>query len=83
LALGEDVPSLYRHAAVAERLGATEVEDLLSRRGPRGQALSWSHLVVLGSVRSQAVRESLVRRVFAEGLSVRALTAAAGEGAAP
>jgi hypothetical protein len=78
-ALREDVPSLYRHAAVAERLSASEVEALLGRRGSRGQTLSWSHLVVLGSVASPAMREELVVQVLAEGLSVRALAAAVGE----
>jgi CheY-like chemotaxis protein len=82
-ALGEDVPSLYRHAAVAERLGASEVEDLLGRKGPGGRSLSWSHLVVLGSVESPAARERLVRRVLEEGLSVRGLTLAVGNAAMP
>jgi two-component system response regulator RegA len=76
-ALCKDIPSLYRHAAVAERLSLTEVEALLARRGPGGQSLSWSHLVVLGSVGSAERRERLVADALAQGLSVRALAAAA------
>ena len=81
-ALGEDVPTLYRHAAVAERLGATEVDDLLGRKGICGQSLSWSHLVVLSSVPSQAARGRLANRILAEGLSIRSLTATLAEDAA-
>jgi hypothetical protein len=74
-ALDEDLPSLYRHAAVAERLDPAEVDSLLCRTGPGRQSLTWSHLVVLGSVPSQAEREQLVNRVLVEGLSVRELMA--------
>jgi DNA-binding response OmpR family regulator len=72
-ALREDVPSLYRHAAVAERWTAAEVDELLERRGPNGKGLSWSHLVTLGAVPGAAARAGLVERALAEGLSVRAL----------
>ena len=81
-ALREDVPSLYRHAAVAERWTAAEVDELLERRGPDGKGLSWSHLVTLGAVPGTAARAGLVERALAEGLSVRALHGLANPGAA-
>ena len=79
VALGEDVPSLYRHATVAERWSAKEVEELLDRRGRDGKGLSWSHLVALGTVSGAAARAGLVERTLAEGLSVRELSALAVE----
>lgn len=86
-ALGEDAPSLYRHATVAERWTASEVESLLARNGSGERPLSWSHIVLLGSVTSPAERARLIERVLAEGLSVRELTAIVGqdvaEGARP
>ncbi|MGH7294796.1 MAG: hypothetical protein ACRELB_07685, partial [Polyangiaceae bacterium] len=46
VATGEDLPTLYRHAAVAARWSLGEVEALTGGE-PR---LSWSHLVQLASV---------------------------------
>jgi DNA-binding NarL/FixJ family response regulator len=82
-ALREDVPSLYRHAAVAERWSAGEVEELLERKGADGKGLSWSHLVALGAVTGAVVRAGLVERALAEGLSMRALSRLANASAPP
>jgi DNA-binding CsgD family transcriptional regulator len=71
VAIGEDLPGLYRFASVAERWSAREVNTLLS-----GRAVSWSHLVALARVDSPAVRERFARRVQREGLSLRQLVAA-------
>jgi len=80
-ALKEDVPSLYRHAAVAERWSAAEVEAILERKGAGGKGLSWSHLVALGAVAGTVVRAALVERALAEGLSVRKLSGLASASA--
>jgi ActR/RegA family two-component response regulator len=74
-AIGEDVPSLYRHAAVAECWSEAEVRGLCARKGRDGRGLSWSHIVLLGGVRSAVVRAGLVERVLGQGLSVRELAA--------
>ena len=74
-AIGEDVPSLYRHAAVAECWTEAGVRSLLARRGRDGKSLTWSHLVQLETVQSPVTRQSFAKRALDEGLSVRALTA--------
>lgn len=73
-ALGEDVPTFYRYAGVAERWSVDELGALLARKGSDGRSLTWSHLVVLAAVPSASVRERLLERALAEGLSVRELT---------
>jgi len=73
-ALGEDVPTLYRYAGVAERWSVVEVSAILARKGSDGRSLTWSHLVVIAAVSSAAVRERLLERALAEPLSVRELT---------
>ena len=81
-ALGEDVPSLYRHAAVAECWSETGVRALLSRKGPSGRSLTWSHVVLLGNLGSPLARRRLENRALDEGLSVRQLAElVAAEGA--
>ncbi len=75
-ALGEDAPSLYRHATVAECWNEAEVRELLSRQGPDGRRLSWSHVVLLGHVTSSALRKRLENRALDEGMSVRQLAEA-------
>ena len=77
-ALGEDAPSLYRHGTVAERWTEGEVQALLARKGRGERPLSWSHIVLLGTVPSQAERTRLIERVLEEGLSVRELAAIVG-----
>jgi len=73
-ALAEDLPSLYRYAKVAERWSAEQVEQLLTRRGRNGYRLSWSHLVLLASIESDALRSLHMEKTLHEELSVRALT---------
>ena len=80
-ALGEDVPTLYRYAGVAERWSAAELRAIVARRGRDGRPLSWSHLVVLAAVPSAATRERLMERALSETLSVRELTVLAQRGA--
>jgi ActR/RegA family two-component response regulator len=80
-ALGEDLPSLYRHAAVAECWTETEVAALLDRKGPGGRTLSWSHIVLLGSLSSAHARARLVEQALRESLSVRDLAVRARESA--
>ena len=72
-AVGEDVPSLYRHAAVAECWTEAGVRALLSRKGLNGRPLSWSHVVLLGNVASPPARRHLENKALDEGLSVRKL----------
>lgn len=72
-ALGEDTPSLYRHAAVAECWTEAGVRALLARTGGNGRSLTWSHAVLLGNVRSPIARRRLENRALEEGLSVRQL----------
>ena len=72
-ALGEDLPSLYRHAAVAECWTEAELSALLDRKGADGRSLSWSHIVLLGSVSSARIRARLVEQALRESLSVRDL----------
>jgi DNA-binding response OmpR family regulator len=79
-ALGEDVPTLYRYAGVAERWSAGELVAILARKGRDGRPLSWSHLVVLAAVPSAPTRERLMERALSEMLSVRELTILAQRG---
>jgi ActR/RegA family two-component response regulator len=71
--LGEDVPTMYRHARVAERWGAPEWQALLERRTPGGKALSWSHLVVLTTIEPQERCAAWTERALEEELTVREL----------
>jgi ActR/RegA family two-component response regulator len=80
VALGEDVPTLYRYAGVAERWSAPELARIVARKGSDGRPLSWSHLVVLAAVPSAATREQLMKRALSETLSVRELTVLAQRG---
>jgi hypothetical protein len=72
-AIGEDVPSLYRHAAVAECWTEAGVRNLLGKKGRDGRSMSWSHVVLLGTVPSPVTRLSLAKQVLDRGLSVREL----------
>lgn len=71
--LGEPVPSFYRHATVAACWTVAQFEALLTRRGPDGFSLSWSHLVILASIEPLTARERLIAKALAEKLSVRDL----------
>jgi CheY-like chemotaxis protein len=73
-ALDEDLPSLYRHAAVAEQWTPVEMEALMRQKGQDGRSLSWSHLAILGSVTDREARARLVTRAIDERLSVRELS---------
>jgi CheY-like chemotaxis protein len=72
-ALGEDIPSLYRYARVAERWTREELDALLARTMRDGRPLSWSHLVALASVQPGEAYARLVERTLGECLSVREL----------
>jgi hypothetical protein len=73
-AVDEDLPTLYRHAAVADQWTPAEMDALVLRRGRDGRTLSWSHIAVLGAVADRAVRARLVTRALDDGLAVRELT---------
>lgn len=75
-AVGEDVPSLYRHARVVERWGARELEVLIARRSTAGRALSWSHLVALSAVERPDRRAAWTERALREDLTLRQFEAA-------
>jgi len=77
--LGEDIPSLYRYARVAERWTQEELDALLARTMRDGRPLSWSHLVVLSSVEGGKAYARLLERTLGECLSVRELDDAVGE----
>ncbi len=74
--LGQDDAKLYRFAAVARRWPTEEAQALLARRGRDGFTLSWSHLVALASIDSEATRTWWVARVLDEAWSVRRLAGA-------
>jgi len=72
-ALGTNVHTLYRCAAVAECWSPGQLESLLRRTTAQGQPLSWSHLVVLAGVSSPRQRTELLDRALQDALSVREL----------
>jgi hypothetical protein len=72
-ALGSNVHTLYRCAAVAECWSRTELELLLQRTTAEGHPLSWSHLVLLAGVVSPRQRATLLEQTLAGSLSVRQL----------
>jgi ribosomal protein L17 len=72
-ALRVHVRTLYRSAAVAECWSAADVDALSRQADARGRPLSWSHLVLLGSVADADLRAELLRQTLARALSVRAL----------
>ncbi len=74
-ALGEDMPSLYRHARVAERWSPVEFEVLRARSMPDGRPLSWSHCVMLATVRPGATYTRLLDKTLERALTVRELEA--------
>lgn len=66
-AVGEDEPSLYRFALVAETFSRSESKRLLAA------GLTWSHLVALSRLGSPRVREMWTERALKSQLSVREL----------
>jgi hypothetical protein len=74
-ALRTNVHTLYRSASVAECWAQPELEAVLRRTTPRGQPLTWSHLVLLSGVPSSRRRGELLDQVLREALSVRELAA--------
>jgi hypothetical protein len=72
-AIDRDAATLYRYALVPERWNESAFSELLELRTPRGEPLSWTHLVELASVDSDDERTALTMRALREGLSARAL----------
>jgi hypothetical protein len=67
--VGEDVPTLYRFANVAETFSRSEVKKLLAG------GLTWSHLVALARVHDVKKRKAWTERAMRTKVSVRALEA--------
>jgi DNA-binding response OmpR family regulator len=78
-AIGEALPSLYRHARVAQRWTADEFDALLTRAMNDGRYLSWSHLVSLAGVSAGGLYDRLVEQTLSESWTVRQLEAALDE----
>jgi DNA-binding response OmpR family regulator len=78
-AIGEALPSLYRHARVAQRWRIGEFEVLLSRTMADGRSLSWSHLVSLAGVSPGKLYDRLVQQTLSHSWTVRQLEAALDE----
>jgi hypothetical protein len=72
-ALATNVHTLYRCAAVAECWTPSGLDAISHRRTPRGQPLSWSHLVLLAGIPSPRRRTELLDRALEQGLTVRQL----------
>jgi DNA-binding response OmpR family regulator len=78
-AIGEALPSLYRHARVAQRWRAGEFEVLLSQPMADGRTLSWSHLVSLAGVSAGRLYDRIVQQTLSHSWTVRQLDAALDE----
>lgn len=78
-AVGEALPSLYRHARVAQRWTVREFDVLLARKMADGRALSWSHFVSLAGVSPGALYDRILARTLSESWTVRQLDAALAE----
>jgi len=78
-AIGEALPSLYRHARVAQRWRVGEFEILLSRPMADGRTLSWSHLVSLAGVSAGRLYDRLLDQTLSQSWTVRQLEAAHDE----
>jgi hypothetical protein len=75
-ALSRSETTLYRYSAVAEAWTETEVEEILLKKLPGGEPVSWCHLQEIAAA-PQERREALLKDAFAKGLSLRELTALA------
>lgn len=82
-ALGRDEATLYRFAQVAGRWTSVELAQWLERGELTKHPLSWWHFVEASAVSQRRVREELLRKVVAEGLSVRALARLAEDSRGP
>lgn len=77
--IGEALPSLYRHARVAQRWTVREFDVLLSRTMADGRSLSWSHLVSLAGVSAGPLYDRLLQQTLALSWTVRQLDGALDE----
>lgn len=77
--VGEALPSLYRHARVAQRWPVEDFELLLDRTMADGRHLSWSHFVSLAGVSAGAVYDRIVEQTLSQSWTVRQLDAALDE----
>jgi len=73
IALGSNVHTLYRCAAVSECWSPSQLEAMLRRTTPQGQPLSWSHLVLLAGVTATKRRADLIDKALEDALTVREL----------
>jgi hypothetical protein len=76
-ALGRNETTLYRYSAVAEAWSEMELEEILLKRMPGGEPLSWCHLQELASVGALDKRARLMNEALVKGLSHRELCALA------
>jgi hypothetical protein len=72
-ALGSNVHTLYRCAAVSSCWSPPQLEVLLRRTTPQGQPLSWSHLVLVAGVTTAKRRTDLLDKALEDALTVREL----------
>jgi hypothetical protein len=79
-ALGKDETTLYRYAMVAETWNEEEIAEILLRRTPTGEPVSWSHLLELAAVTSASDRARYLNQAISHGLSVRQLAQLARRG---
>jgi hypothetical protein len=79
-AVGTNVHTLYRAAAVAECWSEPQMDALLQRTNGFEQPLSWSHLVLLAGVISTKRRAELVDKALRDDLTVRQLAVLVDDG---
>jgi len=78
-AVGEALPSLYRHARVAQRWTVGEFDGLLARTMADGRSFSWSHFVSLAGVSAGELYDHLVERALVQSWTVKELDVALAE----
>jgi hypothetical protein len=71
--IGEALPSLYRHARVAQRWTVGEFDGLLARAMADGRSLSWSHFVSLAGLCPGELYDSMVERAFSQSWTIKQL----------
>jgi hypothetical protein len=72
-ALGRDRTALYRAAKIATHWTKSEVVRLADKPGKHGLGISWSHLEVVADEGNKEKRDRWLKKITADGLSVRAL----------
>lgn len=72
-AVGTNVHTLYRCAAVAECWSEAQIAALLLRTNAHGQPLSWSQLVLIAGMTSPRRRAELIEQTLRDALTVRQL----------